>query len=210
MLETVSAPLRREKPTTAFRRGLRRQSEINASLASLLPLWVRWLYLATNVPYLVLGWNALREGTALRGAFCGSRLVAGGLTLVAGVASILFHGTQCRCFVVLPEHVYAVPGAGWALRRATSTVDPEFLEPSIFMNVIDLVCAFSLGVFLFVCNGGLRFGDAVVVIPGTLGCLVASAVLKRAGYARAYMAVHSVWHLAGACVAATTLRGGLL
>ena len=211
MLETVTAPLRRESSAVAFRRGIRRQSELNATLSNLLPLWVRWLYLATNLPYLFLGWRLLfREGPALPGPVCGSSLVAGTLTLIAGVASILFHGTQCRCFTVSPEMVFAVPGAGWALKRATANVDSAYLEPSVFMNIVDIVCASSLGIFLFACNGGLRSADALAVAPPTLGLLVASAILKRRGNYRGYMVVHSVWHVAGAYVSTRVFRGELV
>lgn len=193
--------------------GIQKQSALNETLSTLLPLWVRWVYLATNVPFLILSWQIMQDGIGGEPRFfyaCNSRLFTAGITLTAGVASILFHGTQCRCFTIGPENLYAVPGAGWALKRATSRMDPALLEPSIFMNVIDIICALSLGLFLFGCNGGLRAADwATYGIP-TLGLLVVSALLKRAKRYIAYTCVHSVWHLAGAHVATKVVRGELL
>ena len=79
---------------------------------------------------------------------CGPPAIAAAFIFAAGSASVLFHGTQCGCWTFEP---LSVPGAGWATRR----VDPVFMEPSIFTNTIDVVCAVQLAVFVLACNGGL-------------------------------------------------------
>ena len=193
------------------RDGLRKQAELNATLAhKMTPFW-KWTYLATNLPFLVIGCQVLVDGPAWGDRFviCGSRVVCAAVVLVAGVASIVFHGTQCRCWP--PDAVYdAVPGSGWAFKRAAKRVDPAFLEASIFTNIVDVVCAVSLGVFLFACNGGLASAQWLTVGGPTLALLFASALLKRARRYVAYAAVHAVWHLAAARVAALALRGDLV
>ena len=194
----------------AFVSGIKHQSELNATLARKMSFFWKWAYLATNIPFLVLGCEVLRDGPRWGGgAICGSTSACACVVLVAGVASIVFHGTQCRCWE--PEKVWsAVPGAGWARKRAARHVDPSLLEASIFFNIVDIGCAVSLGVFLWACNGGLR-GDLWLRIGGpTLALLVTSGVLKRAKCYVAYAAVHSVWHLAAARVSTLALRGELL
>ena len=99
-----------------------------------------------------------------------------------------------------------MPGARWATRR----VDPVFVEPSIFTNTIDVVCAVQLAVFILACNGGLGASHWATVLFPTLGLLVSSTALKRLRLYRTYVVVHSLWHLASAYVVRRALRGELL
>ena len=91
----------------ALTRGLRRQAELNRRVASDLPLAFKWLYLLTNAPFFYVGYATLRDGHAL--PWCGPPAIAAALTLAAGSASVLFHGTQCGCWTFEPLHL---PGAG--------------------------------------------------------------------------------------------------
>ena len=162
----------------ALTRGLRRQAELNRRVASDLPLAFKWLYLLTNAPFFYVGYVTLRDGHAL--PWCGPPAIAAALTLAAGSASILFHGTQCGCWTFEP---LSVPGARWATRR----VDPVFTEPSIFTNAIDVVCAVQLAIFVLACNGGLGASHWATVLFPTLGLLVSSTALKRLRLYRTYV-----------------------
>ena len=194
----------------ALTRGLRRQAELNRRVASDLPLAFKWLYLLTNAPFFYVGYATLRDGHALpwcgppvptrrpmpqprRRHRCDTQVIAACLTFAAGSASVLFHGTQCGCWTFGP---LSVPGAGWATRR----VDPVFMEPSIFTNTIDVVCAVQLAIFVLACNGGLGASHWATVLVPTLGLLVSSTVLKRLRLYRTYVVIHSLWHVASACV----------
>ena len=125
---------------------------------------------------------------------------AAAFTLAAGSASVLFHGTQCGCWTFEP---LSVPGAGWATRR----VDPVFLEPSIFTNAIDVVCAVQLAIFVLACNGGLGASHWATVLVPTLGLLVSSTVLEAPAALPDLVVVHSMWHVASAYVVRRALRG---
>ena len=113
------------------------------------------------------------------------------------------HGTQCGCWTFGP---LSVPGAGWATRH----VDPVFLEPSIFTNAIDVVCAVQLAIFVLACNGGLGASHWATVLVPTLGLLVSSTALKRLRLYRTYVLIHSLWHVASAYGVLRALRGELL
>ena len=184
----------------ALTRGLRRQAELNRRVASDLPLAFKWLYLLTNVPFFYVGYATLRDGHAL--PWCGPPAIAAAFIFAAGAASVLFHGTQCGCWTFEP---LSVPGAGWARR-----VDPVFVEPSIFTNAIDVMCAVQLAVFVLACNGGLGASHWATVLVPTLGLLVSSTALKRLRLYRTYVVIHSSWHVASAYGVRRALRGELL
>ena len=215
---------------------LQRQARLNVALARALPLWARWLFLATNAAFVVAAGLTLRRGVHLEQhpylpRCCASAAAHAALLVLAGAASFAFHGVQCDVAPSLTDSWLRKARRGGPLsflNACCRCCSPDFGPSSsanntnndndapppthaalaVGFNLVDVVCASSCGGFLLLCNGRMGLRTCLRCAPAA-ACLVLSAKAKRRRAFRTYALLHASWHLEAARLAYCALQGGL-
>jgi hypothetical protein len=164
------------------------EREADFRLSTKIQDWKKFLFLCSNIPYLVLagvavGLEQIKHHSfhPSLDAYCSSSLLHALLALSVSITSCLLHGSQVRvghwCCSTTKARTYH-------RRRVQDRLD-----------VADCTCA-SLAVVLAVfCHGIEQMGpQMVLVVP----IFAASIVAKKLKWWNLYLVLHSLWHLATA------------
>ncbi|KAH9260002.1 hypothetical protein BASA81_001774 [Batrachochytrium salamandrivorans] len=164
------------------------EREADFRLSTKVEDWKKFLFLASNVPYVVLAGVAFSLTEIKHHAFhdaiepyCASSALHGLLALMVSVTSFSLHASQVRV-------------GHWCCNSANArTCHRRRVQDRL--DLADCTCA-SLAVVLAVfCHGIQQMGTQMfVVVP----IFAASIVAKKLKWWNLYLVLHSVWHLATA------------
>lgn len=150
--------------------------------------WKKFLFLASNLPYIALAMVAFSLSELKHHAFhpsldqyCGSSALHGLLALLVSITSFALHASQVR---VGHWCCSAAHAKTFHRRRVQDRLD-----------LADCTCA-SMAVMLAVfCHGITQMGPQMcIVVP----IFASSIVAKKLEWWNLYLVLHSVWHLATA------------
>jgi hypothetical protein len=168
--------------------------EADRILSESIPLWVKLVFVGTNLPYWVIAFVAGYDWFLMRVYHeskedlhvCGHPAVYFIVGLVVALSSTIMHGSQMRL--------------GSCFCCAHPVRSEQFHEPKwqkVFKRV-DIFCAISA---LGACVACRAWSDLAATLAVALPLFVAGIFLKRMSYHYTYLFTHGLWHIVTATLA---------
>lgn len=168
--------------------------EADRVLSESVPLWIKFTFLATNVPYWLIAGVAgydyllmlLMHETSRDLHICGHPGFYFIIGLLVATSSTVMHGSQMRL-----GHVFC---CGHEERR------DRFHEPNVQKTLkrVDIFCASSALIACVTCRA---WADLVVTFSIALPLFFGGIFLKRMSYHYTYLLTHGLWHIVTAMLA---------
>ena len=185
---TVLDPLK--VSAVVFGRVVWTEREADYLLSQSVENWKKFLFLATNLPYVGLAFSALllnrvehRAWPAFMTSVCESSATYTVLATLVASSSFALHTSQCRV-------------GHWCCSTARArTLHRRRVQDKI--DLADCTCASLAVVGTIVCQGFEEVGPQMAfVVP----IFFASIISKKLGYWNTYLVLHGIWHLCSAAL----------